>query len=186
MPSGSWIALDSNHCFGSKPGHSGLSFPRLELQIKKILIASLLASVLTGCAGVMTVTGSKYTVSAETKPGARNNICPGAKVGEYEYCDKAPTMQAFKDTWGDPSSASKSGEKDVWKYNRDIALRGFVLGLGIPLPVLLPAGMNQEILTFDAGTLVERTTEHGEPGPSAGCFYNVETGNPPFICGAGR
>lgn len=154
--------------------------------MKKILIASLLASALTGCAGVMTVTGSQYTVAAEIKPGERNNICPGEKVGQYEYCDKAPTMQAFKDAWGDPFSTSKSGEKEVWKYNRDIALRGFVVGLGIPLPVLLPAGMNQEILTFDAGTLVNRTSEGGVPGPSAGCVYNWETGNPPFVCGAGR
>lgn len=152
--------------------------------MKKILIASLLASMLTGCAGVMTVTGNQYTVSAEIKPGSRIDVCPGEKVGKYKACDKAPTMQAFKDAWGNPFSISKSEEKDVWRYNRDIALRGFVVAFGLPLPVLLPVGMNQEILTFKAETLVERTSEIGMPGLAAGCIYNFETANPPFICGA--
>ena len=141
--------------------------------MKKILIASLLASTLTGCAGVIAVQEHNITRTPPTKQGWTPDVCPGTEVGKFAHCGYAATKEEFRQAWGDPASVKQDGENEVWQYNRDVAWRGVVVGaIIIPLPLVAPTGFNHETLTFGPdGKLINSVSEIGGPGAAVGCMY---------------
>jgi len=60
---------------------------------------------------------------------------------------------------GKPKREYVEEEKEVWVYNHDVAWRGLLLIAIIPVPLIIPAGMNEVSFTFKDNNLLHVTKE---------------------------
>lgn len=86
---------------------------------------------------------------------------------------EVPTSKDFRRAWGDPKSIESSASLTRWKYNIDIAWRGLVVFVVVPIPLMLPVGHNELILSFENDKLVEVSREYGQ-GNYAICGLHSE------------
>lgn len=136
---------------------------------KSILSAILISLGLTGCVGITTVANTERVSRPAETESDRSDVCPGKIVGEYISCSGTPTKAEFRNAWGEPSAITKHGKTEEWTYSRDLALRGAWIHAGVPIPLLIPTGMNHEYLTFWHEKLIERKSESGDIGYQGMC-----------------
>lgn len=68
------------------------------------------------------------------------------------------TKQKLINIWGEPDSIEyiKGGRTiEQWIYNREIGWSGIVVFIGIPIPLLVPVGYRNTILTIENGIVIK-------------------------------
>jgi len=118
--------------------------------------------MIAGCvgAGPVTTRTTKNDISSPTFP---KYFCPAKEVGHFLKCDenKVPSSQDFHKMWGEPKSYVISRGKGLMRYNGDLAWRGLVIFVIIPIPLLLPVGHNEITLDFENDKLAGINSEFG-------------------------
>jgi hypothetical protein len=85
----------------------------------------------------------------------------GAKVGEPGPGKGTSTKADVLRAWGEPKQKLFLGVKELWVYERNVAWRGFILWLYVPLPFIVPVGMNHTTVEFDKDAVVGFWNEYG-------------------------
>lgn len=122
----------------------------------KKLATIILALFLSACIGAGPVT---TTV-------ASGSSCPSKEVGHLVACPpkdiEGVTRGDVLTMWGKPKSSGKDGAQEYLIYNKDIAWRGLLVFVLVPIPLMLPVGHNQTTLFFENDHLVRSTSEYGQ------------------------
>jgi len=114
-------------------------------------ISSLLILLnLTSCVGYGVLSGSK-------------NICDpfDPKCSPYSYRDKSDILEQL----GNPDKIFVDNNNEYWVYHKhcrycpkQLAFRGIILGLIVPVPLVLPIGYNNVTFKFDKDKSIKTVT----------------------------
>jgi hypothetical protein len=63
---------------------------------------------------------------------------------------------------GKPKREYTEGSREFWVYNNDLALRGLIPVLIVPIPLVIPVGMNQSFVEFENDHVVGFTIEQAK------------------------
>lgn len=140
--------------------------------LKKMILVGFLLTLI-GCVGIQPITS---TAKREHGPPI------GSKVGDLAYREGVSTKSDVLRTWGEPKRKYIEGDKEHWVYNRDLAWRGIVLWLVAPIPLLVPAGMNETTVQFDEEKVIKFWNEYGDDSGAVGCVWGADGS---YRCGKG-
>jgi hypothetical protein len=127
----------------------------------KFIVLGVLIISLTACIGYDVMSGYSGTCD-------RN--CKGSW---YSIGDKAGVSRVH----GKPDHIIQKNGKEYWVYNKDIAFRGFILGLVVPVPLVIPVGFNKTIFEFENDTRINTTYSVTQTSAAHmcilpfGCYY---------------
>jgi len=62
---------------------------------------------------------------------------------------------------GKPKREYTEGSRDVWVYNHSVAWRGMVPVLIVPIPLMIPVGMNESFVAFENDRVFSFRNERG-------------------------
>jgi len=161
-------------------------------KIKKgyfLLISALLMLELSGCAGLVVSTVKNKDLNIEgvgipdfqkeksvkaneqIRQHLRGYLVKGFHVGEKVSKDSA------LEHWGKADRIIKNGDIEEWQYlgNGHIWV-GIIPMIVIPIPLVVPIGHNQTLLTFRENELIKITTKDSHLKGPACAIYTVHTG----------
>ncbi len=152
--------------------------------MKTVLFPIFTSFFLAGCVGVGPVVTKTSTTKVAIPAAPYGNPCPTKEIGVFSTCKQreggATTIEDIRAIWGEPKSRDVKDGQDRLTYNRDIAWRGLVVFVIVPIPLMLPVGHNEITLTFENDKLSQISSEYGE-GNYAICGLHSE-GPDPFGC----
>lgn len=136
---------------------------RISETANMLIVASLIA--LQGCVGAGTVTNhiSSWDLGHENILGL--GLCPASYDKKITGCtmDKIQEMTPKKVStiWGDPKSDKNTNGYREIIYNQNIAWRGLIVFIGLPVPLLIPSGHNEARLLYKNDQLVHVDYTYG-------------------------
>jgi hypothetical protein len=97
-----------------------------------------------------------------------NEAGPYDPVADHPELDREAVAvgrkkEAVLRVYGNPKRESFKEGKEFWVYDHDVAWRGLLLVFVVPVPLMIPAGMNEVIFTFENDQLLYMEKEHAKP-----------------------
>jgi hypothetical protein len=120
----------------------------------------LMPAMVSGCVGIGPIT-TRVNVEHISPPTQRYvTACPKPQErGKVEFCPAqtaaSVTREQIQTLWGKPKETGSSDGHDFMTYNRDLAWRGLMVFLIVPIPLLLPVGYNETTFFFEKERLVK-------------------------------
>ena len=149
--------------------------------MKAIFVSFLAVSLLAGCVGAGPIITKNRLTNVSAKPDVRESVCPTNQIGKFAVCvagqASPPSPDDFRKYWGEPKSYQESSGVKRLKYNGDIAWRGLLVFAILPIPLMIPVGYNEIILSFENDRLIEVNMEYGD-GRFAICGLHSEGPDP--------
>lgn len=124
--------------------------------LKRSLLVCLVVFVQTGC-----TFGALWALHTEKKTF---EPIPGDVEERSVRPEKVLTKEDILRIWGQPKRMYTEEGRDIWIYNHDLAWRGIAPIIFFPIPLLIPAGMNEKGFEFDNDRLVVSWKESGAVG----------------------
>jgi hypothetical protein len=117
--------------------------------LMKFLLACLIAlqSACVGGFGVFSTTTENYR--------------PEKGVEEIPVRPGTSTRAEVLGVLGKPKREYTEGSRDVWVYNHSVAWRGMVPVLIVPIPLMIPVGMNESFVAFENDRVFSFRNERG-------------------------
>lgn len=115
-----------------------------------------IAVVLSGCVGVLVPRdGQKQSTLGE--------CAPSSNIGHIEVPanPRTASKEQFLEKWGRPISDVGTSDGDVLSYNNGMKWRGVFL-FPIPIPLLIPTGMNRTTVVFKSNVCESANEEYNE------------------------
>lgn len=122
--------------------------------MKKIIISFFMVMNLTSCVGYSVLTEETIRIE-KTGQGTK-----------YAINDKAGILQVH----GKPAKTEIKDGKEYWTFKENLAMRGVLIALLAPLPLIIPTGYNHVVFEFE-NDIRTRTTIQRNNNSSA------------FLCG---
>ena len=149
--------------------------------MKTFLFPIFIALLLVGCVGGGPVVTKTSTTEVVRTGHSNIKYCIANEIGRLLMCYKGQepftTTEQFISVWGKPKSHEVKDGQDYLTYNTDLAWRGLVIFVIIPIPLLLPVGHNEMHLVFEHNQLVRVEKEFGQ-GNYAICGLHSEGPDP--------
>jgi hypothetical protein len=127
--------------------------------MKKMLLVIAMTIHLTSCIGYSVLSGGTSICHKNDK----GYMCP--------VKDKAGILQGY----GKPHKIELKDGHEYWTYNNNIAFRGLIIALIIPIPLIVPTGYNKDVFEFDNDALINTMSGYSKIGSAFLCGF-IPTG----------
>jgi hypothetical protein len=134
--------------------------------VKIIVFVIAMTVSLTSCVGYAVLSGDK----SEIPKNAEGNM--------YAINDKAGILQVH----GKPVKIEFKDGKEYWTYKKNIAFRGLIAALIIPIPLLIPTGYNKTVFEFNNDVRIKTTVEYSRTRSAFFCGFILTPENIRFGC----
>ena len=105
-------------------------------------------------------------------------------LGQKLERNKPITKSELLDTWGKPDvlEVGLQPSTEIFKYEREIGYSGIVLGLGVPIPLVIPFGSRYTVLQLEDDVVTSiRVIRTGING-GAGCTLGATGHGYQWVC----
>ncbi|MBI3585375.1 MAG: hypothetical protein HY096_15670 [Nitrospinae bacterium] len=90
-------------------------------------------------------------------------------------------QDSIKKVLGNPHKIIFENNKEYWVYNKKLALRGILLGLIIPVPLIIPVGYDKAIFEFENGKRTHTSVDNSKTTSAFLCGF-ILAGHAGFGC----
>jgi hypothetical protein len=145
----------------------------------KVIAILVLCTLINGCVGVMAMGTNKNNYGTNV----RLIQFPHKELMKANSPQKISKEDVLKQ-WGEPQKKVKEdGELERWIYENNLAWRGIILGIIVPIPLIIPTGHCNTSLIFKGDQLIESESVTN----SSAAFYCAFglSSNGPFGCASG-
>lgn len=123
--------------------------------MKKIIFGIFMIMNLTSCVGYSVLTGETIT---------REKTDQGTK---YTINDKAGILQMY----GKPAKIETKDGKEYWTFKENLAVRGVVIALLVPIPLIVPTGYNHVVFEFEKDIRTRTTIQRNNNSSAFMCGF---------------
>jgi hypothetical protein len=134
--------------------------------LRHILIL-IFAILVSGCVGIGNYTQTQFKMARSSDP-----------VMSKTQSVLGRTKEQVRIAWGEPKAKFYDNENEVWTYHGkgDLAWRGIVVWIVLPIPLMMPVGSNDVRVEFNKEGVVIRLYAGEVDADFYGC--NIK-----FVCG---